>query len=84
LNGRIAKLSLSGGKLDAQLLCPLGAEFAIESAEQKPPRKPNSSVKRLPALLPQAEGTVTVAVLLSPLWGQGSVKHVEVKPLTQW
>jgi hypothetical protein len=82
--GRIAELSLSGKKLEAQLLCPSGAEFATESAERKLPEKPNAGAKRLLVRLPQAEGSVTVAVLLSPIRQQGFVKHVEIKPLTQW
>ncbi|KPL24380.1 MAG: hypothetical protein AMJ75_03890, partial [Phycisphaerae bacterium SM1_79] len=64
---------------------PAGAEFAAESAEQKPPQKTNKGVKRLVVRLSEAKGNVRVAVLLSPAWKEGNVvKTAEVIPLEEW
>jgi hypothetical protein len=80
-----AELQLKGKKLMARLLSPAGAGFAVESAEQEPPQKRNASVKRLVVKLPQAKGSVRLAVLLSPVWKDGSVvATTELKPLAQW
>ena len=81
----IAVLTLDGKQLIARLLCPAGAGFMVESAEQKPPQKPNIGVKRLIVRLPEARGSVRIAILLSPLWKDGDVvKTTELKPLTEW
>ena len=65
-------------------MSPYHAPFTIESAEQEPPQKTNKGVKRLLVRLPNAEGSVRVAVLLSPVWKEGYISSVEVKPLTEW
>ena len=81
----LARLTLRGKHLIARLLSPAGAEFIIESAEQKPPEKPNTGVRRLVARLPQANGDVRVAVLLSPLWqADNFFKDTPLKPLMKW
>jgi len=83
--GGTAALSLKGKELIARILSPAGAEFVVESAEQKPPQKTNKGVKRLMLRLPQAKGNVQIAVLLSPAWSDGNVvKRVQVKPLSEW
>jgi len=80
-----AELSLKGKKLIARLLSPAGAAFAVESAEQEPPQKRNAGVKRLVVKLPQSRGSVRLAVLLSPVWTDGSVvATTEVKALVEW
>ena len=83
--GNVARLALNGKELIAKLLSPADAKFTVESAEQKPPEKPNTCVKRLVVRLQRAKGAVLVAVLLSPLWeGSNFVKTVELKPLQAW
>ncbi len=81
----VAKLALRGRQLVARLLSPAGAEFIIESAAQKPPEKPNTGVRRLVVRLPQANGNVRVAVLLSPVWeADNFVNEAQLKPLMEW
>ena len=81
----IALLTLGNKQLIARVLSPVGAEFEIESAEQKAPQKTNKGVSRLVVRLPQAKGNVRVAILLSPLWKDGNVvRSVELKPLEEW
>ncbi len=80
-----AVLTLAGRKLIARILSPSIAGFAVESAQQKPPQKTNKGVSRLIIRLPNAKGSVRVAVLLSPVWkNKEVVTKVPIKPLTQW
>ncbi|MBA7482170.1 hypothetical protein ES707_17652 [subsurface metagenome] len=80
-----AVLTLAGKKLIARLLSPSAAGFAIESAQQKAPQKTNKGVRRLIVRLPNANGNVRVAILLSPVWKDKEiVTKVPIKPLTQW
>jgi hypothetical protein len=80
-----AVLTLAGKKLIARLLSPSAAGFAIESAQQKAPQKTNKGVRRLIVSLPNANGNVRVAILLSPVWKDKEVvTKVPIKPLTQW
>jgi len=81
----VATLTLKGNKLVARLLSPPGAQFTAESAEQKPPQKKNTGVKRLVVRLPKATGDVRIAVLLAPVWKKGKVLETpEIKPLKEW
>jgi len=81
----VAVLTLKGKELIARILSPAGAEFTIESAEQKPPQKTNRGVNRLIVRLPDAKGKVRVAVLLSPVWKDGRyVSSVQLTPLAEW
>jgi hypothetical protein len=80
----IARLTIDGKELVAKVLSPYHAPFTFESAEQKPPQKTNKGVKRLLLRLPNAEGNIRVAVLLSPVWKKGYISSVGVKPLTEW
>jgi hypothetical protein len=80
-----AELTIKDQMLIAKALSPAGAEFVVESAEQKPPEKANKGVSRLVLRVPDAKGSVQVAVLLSPVWKSGKiVKTVELKPLEKW
>ncbi len=79
-----AWLTLKSQELKARILSPVGAEFTVESAEQKPPQKTNKGVKRLLIRLPDAKGNVRVAVLLSPVWKDGYLGHTQVIPLEEW
>ena len=80
----IAELRLKGKRLIARVLSPTGAEFTVESAEQKPPEKPNTGVKRLMVRLPDVKGNIRMAILLSPVWKDGPVMTAELKPLAEW
>ncbi len=83
--GGVAVLTLKGKELTARILSPVGAEFTVESAEQKPPEKPNKGVNRLMVRLPNAKGDVQLAILLAPSWKDGrTVKKAELKPLSRW
>ena len=82
--GGVAVLHLKGKELTAKVLSPAGAEFTVESAEQKPPEKRNAGVSRLMVRLPDAKGNLQLAILLSPTWKDGSIRTVELKPLSQW
>ena len=80
-----AILRQKGKSLTARILSPAGAAFAVESAEQKPPQKSNRGVRRLMVRLPEREGSVRLAVLLAPNWGDGqAVTTTSVKALADW
>ena len=80
----IARLTLNGQELVARTLSPYHAPFTIESAEQKRPQRTNRGVKRLLLRLPNAEGNVCVAILLSPVWKKGYISSVQFRPLAEW
>ena len=81
----IARLTIDGKELVAQVLSPYHAAFTIESAEQKAPEKTNKGVKRLTLRLDDAKDNVRVAILLSPVWKDGRhVSSVRLKPLAEW
>ena len=81
----LAELTLDGRKLVARILSPTGAEFAVESAEQKPPQKPNKGVSRLLARVKGAKGTVRMAILLAPAWkGFTPPAAMQLTPLGKW
>ena len=83
--GGVAELSLQKKKMMARILSPKGAEFSVESAEQKPPEKQNKGVRRLLVRLPEGGIKTEIAVLLSPVWKDArSVSSIELKPLDQW
>ena len=83
--GTVAVLKLKGKELTARLLGPKDAAFTVESAEQQPPQKTNAGVRRLLVKLPQVNGSVRVAILLSPVWRDGkAVEVAEIKPLASW
>jgi len=83
--GTVAVLKLKGKELTARLLSPANAVFTVESAEQEPPQKRNTAVRRLMVKLPETEGLVRLAVLLAPAWDDGkTVTNAEVKPLADW
>jgi hypothetical protein len=80
----IAELTLDGKKLIARILSPAGAEFAVESAEQKPPQNPNKGVRRLLARVKDAKGSVRIAVHLIPMWEKMIPSAMRLKPLAEW
>jgi hypothetical protein len=84
IDENVAKLTLKDRELKARILSPDRTSFSTESAEQESPQKKNKGVKRLIMRLPKAEGNVRVAVLLSPLWEEGFVHSVPIKPLSEW
>ena len=83
--GTVAVLKLKGKELTARLLSPKDAGFTVESAEQQPPQEKNAGVRRLMVKVPQASGSICVAVLFSPVWPGGKVvETAEIKPLASW
>ena len=81
----IARLTIDGKELVAQVLSPYRAAFTVESAEQKPPEKTNKGVKLLTLRLDEAKDNVRVAILLSPVWKDGRhVSSTQLKPLSEW
>jgi hypothetical protein len=81
----IARLTIDGKELVAQVLSPYHAQFTVESAEQKPPEVINKGVKRLILRLDNAKDNVRVAILLSPVWKGGRyTSSAELKPLAEW
>jgi len=80
----IAELRLKGKQLIARVLSPVGAGFVVESAEQKPPEKQNTGVRRLIVRLPDVKGNIRLTILLSPVWKEGAVMTTELKPLAEW
>ena len=81
----IARFTLNGQELVAQVLSPYHAPFTVESAENKPPEKTNKGVRRLMVRLPNAKDNIRVAVLLSPVWQGGRyTSSVGLRPLAEW
>ena len=81
----IARLTIDGKELVAQVLSPYHAAFTIESAEKEPPEKANKGVKRLTLRLDDAKDNVRVAILLAPVWKDGRyTSSVELRPLAEW
>ena len=82
---RVARLSIDGKELVAQILSPNHAVFTVESAERKQPEKNNKGVKRLIVRLDDAKENVRVAILLSPVWKGGRyTSSVELRALAEW
>jgi hypothetical protein len=80
-----AVLTLDGKEMVARVLSPAGAKFTVVSAEQKPPQNPNTGIDRLMVRVPNAKGSVRLAVLLSPVWTKDApTKTVKLKPLVEW
>jgi hypothetical protein len=81
----LAELTLDGKKLTARILSPSGAEFTVESAEQKPPQKSNKGVSRLLGRVKNAKGSVRITVLLTPAWeGFKPPATIPLTPLSKW
>ncbi len=77
---RRAVLSLGGQHLEALLLSPADARFAVHPVMIPPPQRPAPGVKRLVVDLPGKAATVRLSVLLAPL--TGLVPATPVKPAT--
>jgi len=84
LKGNTAELTLDGKKLIATICEPIKATFSVESAEQAPPERKNEGVKRLIVKLDGVSDNQSLAVLLSPVFKQGTVKKYQSKPLAVW
>ncbi len=82
-----AVLTIGKKKMGVSILSPAGAVFTVESAEQKPPLKPNKGVKRLMIRLKKQKGNVTIMVSFSPQGPTPSLSpptHLRMKPLSEW
>lgn len=82
---RKAKLTLNNKNLTVKILSPSNATFTVTSAEQAPPQKTNTGVKRLEINVPSQTGQVQVVMLLSPDWnGTESVFLPRITSLSEW
>lgn len=83
----VATLRLNGKTLHVHALAPSDAVWSVESAEQSPPQKPNTGVRRLVATVPPTiEGQTRMAVWLVPEWTKGRSPEVPILPerLDDW
>lgn len=80
-----ATLTIGGKRLVARILAPDGAQFTVESAEQKPPQRTNRGVRRLMLRLENRQGKVRVAIVLVPAAdADASARTIKVEPLSKW
>ncbi len=79
-----ATLTLDGHTLTATILSPEDAVLTVESAAQKPPEATNVGVSRLVVKVQAKEGRTTVALLLAPVWPDGTVETAKVEALGDW
>lgn len=78
-----ARLTLDGKHLQARILSG-GASFSTEEAPvTEPPAYSNDGVRRLEATV-ETSGSITIAVLLSPEWPDGSTETCDITPLSNW
>jgi hypothetical protein len=88
-DGTRATLERGSRKLEARILAPAGARFLSLPAEPLPgspkPAKQagNDRYRRLTIHLPQVT-TLRLAVLFTPLAGEGSKVETTVTPLAEW
>jgi hypothetical protein len=66
--GDRAILSLGGALLEARLLAPSDASFAVEAVQIPLPQRPSPGIRRLEVTL-QGVTSVRIAVLFTPLGG---------------
>ncbi len=84
-DGAMAHLTLNGKRLNARILEPEGATFAVESTKPPAPQNPNDGVRKLVTRLPDKVKEARIAVLLSPVWPDGGdVKTMPIRPLGEW
>lgn len=80
-----AILKKSGKELYMKILSPVDAQFAVESAEQKPPDNPNKGFQRILIQQQKQEGKLRIAILFSPVWETGvEAKAPDIVPLDEW
>ena len=80
-----ATLTLQGRQMQAAILSPPDAVFAVESAAQPPPQAANTGVSRLLIRVPCQAGPLRVSVLLTPVWpDRKDVPVPELKALSNW
>lgn len=79
-----ATLTQDGQRLEARVLAPAGAAFETVSAEQPPPERPNTGVRRLTVRVPDAAGAFRFAILLAPVWENGAAASPDLAPLSEW
>ncbi|MBI3969882.1 MAG: heparinase II/III family protein [Chloroflexi bacterium] len=66
-NGDRAALVQGGVNLEARLMSPTGARFAVEPVAIPPPQRPAPGVRKLVVRLPEKVVTARIVVLLTPL-----------------
>ncbi len=77
---RSAILSRNGKSLHVQLMLPEQAEFAIKSAEQEPPQKPNTGYQQLYIRWDEKAESTRIAVQFAP----GMLQKLSIKSLSKW
>ncbi len=80
--GDRATLTLGKTTLEARLLSPKGARFAVAAASAPPPQAQQPDVRALVVRLPGQAGEVRLAVLLTP--GGGEAPAPKLEPLAAW
>lgn len=80
--GDTATLAQGGATLQARLLAPEGARFAVEEVAIPAPQRPAPGVRKLLVRLSGPVASARIAVLLVP--GTASAEPVGVAPLDQW
>ena len=81
LGGTSATLTQKGQTLTARILSPDDARFEIASADPGPPQARNEGITKLIVRLPQATGSVRLAVLLS---ADAQAQVPPLSPLQEW
>ncbi|MCX7046137.1 MAG: heparinase II/III family protein [Candidatus Sumerlaeota bacterium] len=85
LQNETATLSRGNQQLRAVILSPAGAKFTIEPTREKPEEHSNRGFSRLMIRLPNRTGSLTVAVLLAPVWTGGKAASApKITPLESW
>jgi hypothetical protein len=84
LAGASAVLSQDGKSLAARILSPEGARFETASADPGPAQARNPGITKLVIRLPQATGSVRLAVLLTPDTRVGQEFTPALTSLSDW
>ncbi len=82
--GRTATMTQEGRTLEARLLEPADASFAVESAAQEPPQNRNEGVLRLMVKLPGKVTQTRIVVQFAPMTKGKRALDYHVKSLSEW
>jgi hypothetical protein len=82
LAGSRATLRQNDQTLEARILSPVGAQFSFEEVNLPPPQRPTKGLGKLLIRLPEQQGEMRMAVLLTPGVDQGG--DVKLVSLAEW
>ena len=83
--GDQATFTQGGARLEARLLSPAGARFAVEPVTIPPPQRPAPGVHKLTVRLPDKTTSTRLAVLFAPVTSTtASLGLPKITPLDQW